>query len=86
MRHALINVPGAPYLKANRGTPPIATGLVTSLTAVEAGPATAKILRTRSQFIMAEIWQNQDDYDDANFMHHARPPLRQNQNRPDVDY
>lgn len=56
MLNALINVPVAPYLKDNRVTPPIATGLVTSLTAVEAGPATAKLLRTRSQFIMAEMW------------------------------
>lgn len=46
MLNALINVPVAPYLKDNRVTPPIATGLVTSLTAVEAGPATAKLLRT----------------------------------------
>lgn len=48
MLNALIIVPVAPYLKDNRVTPPIATGLVTCLTAVEAGPATAKLLRTRS--------------------------------------
>ena len=86
MLNALINVPVAPYLKDNRVTPPIATGLVTSLTAVEAGPATAKLLRTRSQFIMAEMWQKQDVSVDATFLHHDHPQLSQYQIRADVDY
>lgn len=86
MVRALINVPVAPYLKSNRVTPPIATGIITSLTAVEAGSATDQLLRTRSQFIMAEIWQRQDVTVNTTFLHHDHPKWSQRQIHADVDY
>ncbi|MEN2245714.1 DUF7679 family protein [Limosilactobacillus fermentum] len=44
------------------------------------------LLRTRSQFIMAEMWQKQDVSVDATFLHHDHLQLSQYQIRTDVDY
>lgn len=84
MRDALINVPVGPYLKSKCVIPPIATAKVLDVTACDQIDPTLQ--RTRSQFIMAAIWQKQTFEQDYNFMHHDYPSWSQKQIWADVDY
>lgn len=84
MRDALINVPVGPYIKDNRVIPPIATAKVIDVFACE--KVDPHLQRTRSQFIMAAVWQKQTDEQDYNFMHHDYSRWSQRQIKADVDY
>ena len=84
MKGALINVPVGPYIKDNRVIPPIATAKVLGVTAVD--QVDPKLQRTRSQFIMAAIWESQSEVQDYNFMHHDYSRWSPRQNKEDVDY
>lgn len=84
MENALINVPVAPYLPSNKHVPPIATGKVVTVTV--ANEDEMKLLRTRSQFIMADIWQKHDTAGNYNFLHHDYSKWTQRQIYADVDY
>ena len=57
MQNALMNVPVAPYLPSNSVQPPIATAKVSDVEARDFGPTEEKLQRTRSQFIMAAMWE-----------------------------
>ena len=70
MQNALMNVPVAPYLPSNSVQPPIATAKVSNVEARDLGPAEEKLQRTRSQFIMAAMWEKQSAETTANFLHH----------------
>ncbi|MDO4902866.1 MAG: hypothetical protein Q3959_01240 [Limosilactobacillus sp.] len=84
---ALINVPVGPYLPDNSVQPPIATGKVASVEAVDSDdPAVSGIQRTRSQFIMADIWRKQNADVNANFLRHDYDELSQKQIVADVDF
>ncbi|WP_267200996.1 DUF7679 family protein [Limosilactobacillus kribbianus] len=85
MRGALINVPVGPYLPSERIVPPMATAKVLDVRAV-AADAAPKLQRTRSQFIMAAVWQKQDSATNYNFLHHDYSPETQAQIKADVDY
>ena len=84
MKGALINVPVGSYIKDNRVIPPIATAKVLGVTAVD--QVDPKLQRTRSQFIMAAIWESQSEVQDYNFMHHDYSRWSQRQIKADVDY
>ncbi|KRL26577.1 hypothetical protein FD27_GL001256 [Limosilactobacillus frumenti DSM 13145] len=84
MDNALINVPVAPYLPSNKHVPPIATGRVIKVTV--ASEEEMQLLRTRSQFIMADIWQKHDTAGNYNFLHHDYEKWTQRQIYADVDY
>ena len=84
MDNALINVPVAPYLPSNKHMPPIATGKVIMVTVAKEDEL--KLLRTRSQFIMADIWQKHSTAVNYNFLHHDYDKWTQRQIYADVDY
>lgn len=86
MENALMNVPVAPYLPSNSVQPPIATAKVFNVEAREFGPTEKKLQRTRSQFIMAAMWQHQDARTTANFLHHDYNQASQDEIFADVDY
>ena len=86
MRGALINVPVAPYLPSGEPLPPIATAKVIDITAVPAAATPKDLQRTRSQFIMAAVWQNQDAETNYNYLHHDYVPASQEQIKADIDY
>jgi hypothetical protein len=84
MQGALINVPVGPYIKDNRAIPPMATAKVLDVVACK--KTDPQLQRTRSQFIMAAVWQKQSDEQDYNYMHHDYPKWSQRQIKADVDY
>lgn len=84
--NALINVPVAPYLPSNAIVPPIATGKVLGVEAVDLSDVAADVQRTRSQFIMAVVWQKQSAATNYNFLHHDYDEWTQKQIKADVDY
>ena len=87
MIDALINVPVAPYLPDNAVLPPMATAKVISVRAVDdSNPAVRDLQRTRSQFIMAAVWQKQDEDADYNYLRHDYVPDTQEQIKADVAY
>jgi hypothetical protein len=87
MVDALINVPVAPYLPDNTVLPPMATAKVISVRAVDdTDPAVVDLQRTRSQFIMAAVWQKQDENADYNYLRHDYVPETQEQIKADVAY
>lgn len=86
MRGALINVPVAPYLPSGDPLPPIATAKVVDVTAIDAAAMPKNLQRTRSQFIMAEVWQKQDAATNYNYLHHDYVPASQAQIKADVEY
>lgn len=81
---ALINVPVAPYLPSNKHVPPIATGKVIAVAVAK--ESELNLPRTRSQFIMADIWQKHDTAGNYNFLHHDYGKWTQRQIWADVDY
>lgn len=84
---ALINVPVGPYLPNNTVQPPIATGKALGVAAVDSElPAAQGMQRTRSQFIMAAIWKQQDSTTNYNFLRHDYDTPSQEQIKADVDY
>lgn len=86
MRDALINVPVGPYLPDNQVLPPIATGKVSDVEAVDSTATLKDLQRTRSQFIMASIWQKQSSVTNYNFLRHDYPAASQEQIKADVEY
>lgn len=84
MDNALINVPVAPYLPSKRPVPPISTGKVVAVAV--ASQDELKLQRTRSQFIMKDIWQKHDTAGNYNFLHHDYDKWTQRQIWADVDY
>lgn len=84
MENALINVPVGPYLPSNSVTPPIATAKVLSVAVAK--PRELELPRTRSQFIMAEIWQQHDSATNFNFLHHDYSRWSRLQIKADVNY
>lgn len=84
MENALINVPVGPYLPSKSVVPPISTAKVLSVTV--ATSADLQLQRTRSQFIMAAIWQKHDTEANYNFLHHDYQRWTQKQIWADVDY
>lgn len=87
MLNALINVPVGPYLPDNSVQPPIATAKVTAVSAVAADSEKAVGLqRTRSQFIMAAIWQKQASTVNYNYLRHDYNEQSQQQIKADVDF
>ena len=85
---ALFNVPVAPYLPkgAARRRPPIRTGKVLTVNKVPLTPERAKLPRTRSQFLPAEMWTKQSVDQSYNFMRHDHPYWSQKQIRADIDF
>ncbi|WP_076461030.1 DUF7679 family protein [Limosilactobacillus caccae] len=83
---ALINVPVAPYLPSKAVNPPIATAKVMSVKAIDLADAQPDVQRTRSQFIMAVVWQKQTSAANYNFLHHDYDKWTQRQIKADVDY
>ncbi|MEY8442498.1 hypothetical protein AALA17_07680 [Lactobacillaceae bacterium 24-114] len=81
---ALINVPVAAYLGNGRHMPPIATGKVISV--MPCLDELPRIQRTRSQFIMPEIWKQQTAEQNYNFMRHDYSYWTQKQIKADIDY
>ena len=86
MRGALINVPVAPYLHSGEPLPPIATARVDDVVAIAAEDAPVDLQRTRSQFIMADIWQHQSSTANYNYLHHDYDAESQKQIRADIDH
>lgn len=86
MQNALMNVPVAPYLPSNSVQPPIATVKVSDVEARDFGPTEEKLQRTRSQFIMAAMWEKQSAETTANFLHHDYDQASQAEIFADVDY
>lgn len=87
MINALINVPVAPYLPDKSVLPPMATGKVVAVEAVDdQDERIAGLQRTRSQFIMAAIWQKQSETADYNYLRHDYVPETQQQIKADVAY
>lgn len=86
MNGALINVPVGPYLPSNQIQPPIATAKVISVKAIPVEKLQEKLQRTRSQFIMADIWQRQSEEANYNFLHHDYDQSSQAQIKADIDY
>lgn len=87
MLKALINVPVAPYLPDDSVQPPIATAEVMAVTAHDEGDASVQGLqRTRSQFIMAAIWEKQSTAANYNFLRHDYAQSSQEQIKADVDF
>lgn len=86
MRDALINVPVGPYLPDDQFLPPMATGKVIDVEAVDSTAALLDLQRTRSQFIMASIWQKQSSITNYNFLRHDYPAASQEQIKADVEY
>lgn len=86
MVDALINVPVAPYLPSGEPLPPIATAKVMSVQAIDVESLTEKLPRTRSQFIMAEIWRSQSSEANYNYLRHDYDMASQEQIKADVDY
>lgn len=84
--NALINVPVAPYLPSNAIIPPISTAKVLGVEAVESADIDPEIQRTRSQFIMAVVWQKQTVETNYNFLHHDYDEATQRQIKADVDH
>lgn len=81
---SLINVPVAAYLGKGRHMPPISTGKV-----IGVSPCNDKlplIQRTRSQFIMPEIWERQTAEQNYNFMRHDYSYWTKRQIKADIDY
>lgn len=85
---ALFNVPVAPYLPkgAPRRRPPIRTVKVLEVEQVELTPARQKLMRTRSQFLPAAMWEEQSTDKTFNFMHHDHPYWSQKQIKADIDF
>lgn len=83
---ALINVPVAPYLPSKSVMPPICTAKVCEVKALELEKVDPTIQRTRSQFIMAAIWQKQPAASNYNFLHHDYSWWTQRQIKADVEY
>lgn len=83
---ALINVPVGPYLPANDVIPPIATGKVVGVHALDLDEVDQGLQRTRSQFIMAAVWRKQSATTNYNFLHHDYVPQSQAQIKADVNY
>ena len=87
MIDALINVPVGPYLPDDSVQPPMATAKVLGVTAVAADSAPARDLqRTRSQFIMAAVWQKQSTAVNYNYLRHDYVAQSQAQIKADVDF
>lgn len=86
MRGALINVPVASYLPSGEPLPPMATAKVIDVEALSADKMPKDLQRTRSQFIMADIWQHQSSTANYNFLHHDYDPASQKQIRADIDH
>lgn len=86
MQGALINVPVAPYLPSGGPLPPIATAKVDDVVAITADEMPTDLQRTRSQFIMAEIWQKQSSQVNYNYLRHDYVPASQEQIKADVDH
>lgn len=87
MVDALINVPVAPYLPDNSIQPPIATAKVSTVKAVDDSDEVVRgMQRTRSQFIMAAIWQKQTTAVNYNFLRHDYDQQSQAQIKADVDF
>lgn len=87
MIDALINVPVAPYLPDNAVQPPMATAKVSGVEAFDADDeAVQGMQRTRSQFIMAAIWQKQTPEVNFNFLRHDYDEQSQAQIKADVDF
>lgn len=84
--NALINVPVAPYLPSNTVVPPISTAKVLGVEAVELADVNKDVQRTRSQFIMAVVWQKQSAAANYNFLHHDYDQWTQRQIKADVDH
>lgn len=83
---ALINVPVAPYLPEGYPLPPMATAKVIRVEAVELADVGPDVQRTRSQFIMAIVWQKQTAATNYNFLHHDYGKWTQRQIWGDVDF
>ncbi|WP_301876423.1 DUF7679 family protein [Limosilactobacillus oris] len=87
MIKALINVPVAPYLPDNNVQPPIATAEVVAVAAHDdKDEAIQGLQRTRSQFIMAAIWEKQSTTVNYNFLRHDYDQQSQEQIKADVDF
>lgn len=86
MRGALINVPVAPYLPSGKPMPPISTAKVVDVVAISADDLSEGLQRTRSQFIMAAVWENQDSRTNYNYLRHDYDLASQRQIKADVKY
>lgn len=87
MIKALINVPVAPYLPDNSVQPPIATAEILAVAAHDdSEEAVMNLQRTRSQFIMAAIWEKQSTTVNYNFLRHDYDQQSQEQIKADVDF
>ncbi|MGN1279439.1 MAG: hypothetical protein ACI4T4_02010 [Limosilactobacillus sp.] len=86
MRGALINVPVAPYLPSGDPLPPMATAKVSDVEARPAEDMPQGLQRTRSQFIMKDIWQHQSSVANYNFLHHDYDAASQKQIQADIEY
>ncbi|MFQ9705580.1 MAG: hypothetical protein ACLRX6_00575 [Limosilactobacillus pontis] len=86
MRGALINVPVAPYLPSGKPMPPISTAKVVDVVAIPADDLSEGLQRTRSQFIMATVWENQDSRTNYNYLRHDYDLASQRQIKADVEY
>lgn len=86
MRGALINVPVAPYLPSGKPMPPISTAKVVDVVAIPADDLSEGLQRTRSQFIMAAVWENQDSRTNYNYLRHDYDLASQRQIKADVEY
>lgn len=86
MRNALLNVPVGPYLPSGKVNPPMATAKVLDVKAVDAKDIKEKLQRTRSQFIMADIWQKQSSAANYNYLHHDFDKESQEQIKADIGY
>lgn len=86
MRGALINVPVAPYLPEGYPLPPIATAKVIDVTAIDAEKTPQDLQRTRSQFIMATVWERQDIRANYNYLRHDYDAASQRQIKADVTH
>ncbi len=86
MREALINVPVAPYLPSGTPLPPMATAKVVDVEALPADETPRDLQRTRSQFIMKDIWQHQSSTANYNFLHHDYDAASQKQIQADINY
>ena len=86
MRGALINVPVAPYLPSGKPMPQISTAKVVDVVAIPADDLSEGLQRTRSQFIMAAVWENQDSRTNYNYLRHDYDLASQRQIKADVKY
>ena len=86
MQNALMNVPVAPYLPSNSVQPPNCYGQGQQCRSAWSWTAEEKLQRTRSQFIMAAMWEKQSAETTANFLHHDYDQASQAEIFADVDY